>query len=693
MARSAGPEAYRADGRKLDRLRLAKGWTKPGLSTKARVNHKTLNRALRGERTTRKAICALARALQIPNWLELVNLDLEPELAGTLAETGPATIHAVPPASAQRNTPASRRRKTSGTLAPALGKRKRGLGSPVSLSAEDLLQELAAEATRAVEADSCSIFMWDDDAALYVLRESESPLLKPFLGRLFLDHTVNARSPKCGITNRCASTAALQLVTDVHEDPAWSQNDHCELPADQLRSLIAVPIAWQLPSGFSPPRATVTEQRPRGILRVVRSKAKPPFRTEHGGLLDLLQNDYSPTLSTSESFARLMSVGLTLSTEEMCRRATEILGQLVRAKGCSIFLLDDLRPDVNGQRTYRCFGSTGLHVWGTRHSRRPVDLHEAMYTVPLEEREHLTAFVISKKRNVVIDDVQVFDFERELEMVRKPGSGNYCETFAPEPAKRSGPFMAAPLFFRERFDPSFPALGAIRVARPAGSQPFGEAEQRRFFALAEQLAKAILRSRYHELLEAISLSPPDQPFERIAQRVVAEVPMLLGGSGCSLWLGNPKLEMKATFGRLEREFREGNIGAYDIRDKKTRGMTGAVVASGEAICYNSIDERKRLAKEKGIVWSGRTQCEIDVGPENVKAGPIKLAVVPIVSRGQAIGAIRVPKSAVQIPFSPEEDIPMLAAIGRHIGAIVGTNHEPEERGGRPRAKRRPRRKR
>ncbi len=92
MARRSGPEAYRTDGRKIDRLRLEKGWTKSVLSTKAGINPSTLNRALRGERMRIEMIRALAGALQVSNWLELVNLDLEPELALTVAKAAPATV-------------------------------------------------------------------------------------------------------------------------------------------------------------------------------------------------------------------------------------------------------------------------------------------------------------------------------------------------------------------------------------------------------------------------------------------------------------------------------------------------------------------------------------------------------------------------------------------------------------------------
>lgn len=530
---------------------------------------------------------------------------------------------------------------------------------PTSVSLEDLVHEIVERARAQVDADAASIFVWDDDAGLYVLRDSTK--LTPFIRRTFLDHT-REEKPGCGITTRCVINGRSYLSRSVLNDPWWSanleprdvrKNEHCELARDEIGSVIVVPL-WN-------------GEKLLGVVRVVRRIDKAPFESEHLKDLEGMADGYAPILAEVSSFAHLMNVGLTLSVQEMCKRAVQVLKQLVSAKGCSIFLLESEGPDAMHSR-YRCVASTGLQVvHGPVYvGSNRIDAREAFYELPGDYHQgHLTAYVLAMKRNVVIDDLGTYDFQRELGITRQRGGGKFSEVFHERPLMGSDPFMAAPLFFHERFDPSFPALGVVRAARQVGAPAFAPSEQRRFFAFVDQLGKAILRTRYHDLLTRLSLTPLDGPLENLLRDIVREVPRLLGGKGCSIFLGTEKLEMRATHGELEGRFKKNQIKPYNLNSPVGRGLTGAAAVEKRSIVYNSSYERDVLKKE-GIVDSGRREYEIQEQPHGP---PGRLAAVPIMAQDRAIGVLRIPKTSIQSPFT-RDDIAMLERIGRHVGAVV-----------------------
>jgi GAF domain-containing protein len=565
--------------------------------------------------------------------------------------------------------------------------RMQSSGVPSSLSAEDLLQELANRARDEVSAYACSIYMRDDDA--YVLQESTT--LTPFLGRSVLDQTRDMNKPRCGITAWCATMGRSHLSPDVRRDEKWSsfgrtppdisRREHCELPARELGSVLVVPInRSESPDADGASSSRVTSwPGPLGVLRVVRRTTDGAFTREDQHKLEELADEFRTTLTESQSFARLMDVGLTLNVSEMCKRASRVLAHLIQAKGVSIFLLDESKE--KRQLTYRCRGTTGLQIRSA--SPRLLGPEEAVYELPRDASVQLTAYVAQHKRNVMIDDIYTYDFEGELGINRKRGPGKYGERFWGDPSKGSGPVMMAPLLFHERFD-DFPAMGVLRASRPEGGPRFQPAEQRRFLALADRLAKAILRSRYHELLQDIALG--QQPVEAIMAKVVSEVPKLLGGKGCSVFVGNPILEMAATSGSLEQKFAARAIAPYDVRNAKRRGITGAAVVRKETILYNSLEDRKALSCD-GIEGSGRNLCEIRENP------PKRLIVVPLLAGTECMGALRIPKTSSQARFS-SEDVALLENIGRHLGVLLAnarrlrksdardTDHDAREAQGR-----------
>lgn len=527
---------------------------------------------------------------------------------------------------------------------------------------EDLLYRIVVEANTSVTGDACSIFLWDDEAGCFVLREST--VMTPFIGKYSLDHTRNAEKERSGITTGVAITGKAYLSPDVRQDSKWSWSglseqdlpssktpEHCEIPARDLLSIIAVPIKSE-------------EGEVAGVLRVLRRRGKEPFSPADRQQVEDLVGSYSRLIFGTLSLGKLIEIGCILNLKELCQKAVELLTKMVAGKGCSIFLLNE-ENSTREVKIYCCEATTGLEqALGEGSYKCLDDPARVYYEVPGEANRHLTAFVAHKKRNVVIEDLHSCDFEREFGIQRTGGSGKNSEAFSRSGARiATGPLMATPLFFREKFDPDTPAMGVIRVTRPHGDAPFGLGEQRRFFSFAEKLSKTILQARYISLLKDLSTAEGrDEKF----QKVVSEVPKLIGGKGCSVFVGTDRLEMKATFGALEEKFAMGRVLPYDLSNRDVCGFTGAASLEKRPVLWNDAVERKGLEKE-GIRSSGRQECEVAETP------PARFLVVPILAGERSVGVIRIAKTRTESPFS-SNDLSMLESIAGHLGRLIQANN-------------------
>jgi class 3 adenylate cyclase len=291
---------------------------------------------------------------------------------------------------------------------------------------------------------------------------------------------------------------------------------------------------------------------------------------------------------------------------------------------------------------------------------------DAVYVLPEERRSHVTAWVAAAKRNLVVEDMTRFEFSA-LGIERPHGRGKSAELPLTGGAEvPTGPFMAAPLWFRERLDQDTPAMGVIRVTRALGDPPFEALEQRRFFAFADKLSKTIRQARYVALLNELSASTETRDkFDAVAR----EVPRLIGGKGCSIFVGRDVLEMKATSGALEETCRAGSAPRYDATAPYRGGYTVAAALFRQEVLWNDPAERTRLERERGWRGSGQLECEIGQRP------PFRFLAVPILAHAHHSGVIRVPKSESEGPFSASDRL-MLRSIADHLGRLM----ESEERG-------------
>ena len=469
---------------------------------------------------------------------------------------------------------------------------------------EDLLYDFVGKANQGLRGDGCSIFLWDTDAERYVLRAST--VMTPFIGMYALDHTRNVELDRCGITTRVVVRGEPYLAEDVRDCRFWteyhrdskrsrqaSKTEHCEVDRKELLSLIAVPL----------PAQQHYHNLPLGVVRVVKKRdTKEPFRENDRDTLSNLVANYSTSISGALSLGKLIEIGSILHEEELCQKAVELLAEMVQGKGCSIFLLDQ-DSSQEDRSIYSCVATTGLAKHTGNGVYEAIEDHKsALYEIPEDyDAGHLTAYVIRHKRNIVIKDLRDLDssdFRKEFGISRPRGVGKFSEIHYTKPVegKGTGPFMATPILFRERFYPQMRAAGVIRLTRQQGGDGFDPFEQRRFFSFAEELSNAILHCRYIALMNKLS---PAKPEEELYENVVAEVPQLIGRQGCSVFVSAadpPKLEMKATSGRLKQLLTRGEIQPYDLDDENNRGYTGAVVFFNRAICFNDDKEKAKLPK-------------------------------------------------------------------------------------------------
>jgi class 3 adenylate cyclase len=528
---------------------------------------------------------------------------------------------------------------------------------------EDLLYKVVFEANELVSGDGCSIFLWDKELGRFVLREST--IMTPFIGKYSLDHTKDPRKARVGITTLAAIRGETYLSTDVRKDSNWSfgkaikkrvlpetrKSEHCEAEHSDLLSLIVVPI-----------KNLAGEMR--GVLRVIRKRDKQGFGREDQKKIESFVDSYAKDILGALSLGKLIEMGSVLNLEALCQQAVNLLKLLVNGRGCSIFLLDEQKSTAD-RYIYRCTATTGLEAKDEAGNYVQItDPGEAVYTIPEDvELGRITAYMISNKRNLVIKDLHTCDFEKEFGRKRSVGLGKYSEGHSKKGVRtETGPSMSTPLFFRERFDPETPAMGCIRLTRPRNDPPFQSDEQRRFFAFAEKFAKTILQLRYIQLLNDLSAASAESDMDEQFRRVVTEVPKLIGGKGCSLFVGHPTLKMRATSGRLEQKLKLGQIQSYDPSNEQQRGFTGAVAFHKEPIRFNNKEEMAAYAK-RGIKNSNRDECETEA--------PSKFLAVPIIGGDRAEGVIRVPKTAEESPFS-SDDQNMLMSIAGHLGQIIQT---------------------
>ncbi len=530
---------------------------------------------------------------------------------------------------------------------------------------EDLLYKIVVEANHLVNGDGCSVFLWDKELGRFVLREST--VMTPFIGKYSLDHTKDPTKARVGITTLAAISGQTYFCADVRKDRNWSfgkdrksqplvqvrKEEHCEAEHADLLSLIVVPLKNK-------------RGQTRGVLRVIRKRDRESFSREDQKKIEDLVNSYARDILGALSLGKLLEMGSVLNLEELCQQAVDLLKLLVNGRGCSIFLLDE-RPSVPGRYIYQCVATTGLeakHEDGTY--TQITNPREAVYMIPEDvDLGRITAYMIFKKRNLVIDDLHTCNFEKEYGRKRSAGIGKYSERHLNKDGRtETGPSMSTPLFFRERFDPETPAMGCIRLTRPRNDPPFRDDEQRRFFAFAEKFARTILQLRYIQLLNDLSAASAECDLNEQFRRVVAEVPKLIGGKGCSLFVGYPILEMKATSGRLEQKLKQNEIGPYAQQDEQTRGFTGAVAFSKKPIRFNNEEEMAAYA-ERGIRNSNRDECETEA--------PSKFLAVPIIEGDRGVGVIRVPKTATESPFSTDDEN-MLMSIAAHLGQIIQTTN-------------------
>lgn len=296
------------------------------------------------------------------------------------------------------------------------------------------------------------------------------------------------------------------------------------------------------------------------------------------------------------------------------------LQELIPGTACSIFIVDP-NKDV-------------LRMVGSSDIERK-DFEKATY----ERCEGKTGYVFGTGKFLCLkNENNPNEIAKYPKLVPKgPNKGKPSER-----KESSGPFMA------ETIKIGGDVIGVIRAPAydPEAKNEFSDREQEVFKTFAETLAEIIeignLIEQRNALIDILDISE-QKDMNSLLKKVVNEVPRIVGGGGCSVFLeegkdenGNKKFMLKNTtsdnpkFKGLinQRFYVEGG-----------KGLTAWVATVKRAIYVDDINKpseiNRKINEDEPPAIHTPSVCEIE------DAGPLLLA--PIKYRDNLIGVIRIPR--------------------------------------------------
>ena len=594
---------------------------------------------------------------------------------------------------------------------------KNNTDDKTSISLEQILGAFVIEINNAVgkmsdedENSACSIFLYDHRRDAYVLRAST--LGTPFLGKDCLDYNEKKLKAykdgkkkvdedwkkkvgedwekKVGLTvtaifsGETVISKGNKIIKDERASSYGKTNEKikesmidkfCEFYAYEICSLIAAPIF------FNPHKKP--DDKPDGVVRVVRKTGYnvPSFSKDDKIKLESLIENKKTTIQSSAFLANLIELGSHIDIHSLCKQSAEVLRDILRGKGCSIFLIDEDIQE-HEKKTYRCFGTTGLSVedCNTReeHTRIEDPFNDSRtfykyYPNKSDPESSITVGVIRARICVFIDNAYDIDdnniFPGGCRIERKPGHGQCSEYFEAKGVyQKSHSILYAPMFYRDPDNTDIDVLGVVRVSRPKDLGPFSTIERHLFVSMVESLSKAINFTRLVEFIDKVAQK---KGAEELYKYVVENIPKFVGARDCALLLKDgDQLKHEAVWKKGKAEFRPEDYKPYDLKNEKERGYTGFVAVARESLLFNGEEEREEVkVKASHSEKSGEE--------------PYRFLGVPVrVNPEGDVGAVlRVCKDENSSRLT-EEDEQVLVLIGRriwpHIKEIVRLEEEEEK---------------
>jgi hypothetical protein len=495
---------------------------------------------------------------------------------------------------------------------------------------------------------ACSIFLYDSKRDGFILRAST--LGSPYLGTAQIDlgHSKREKFDKnetnVGLTAtaiwKCQSILCVDLEKDdrfsgydktTEENQTYRRSHYCEYPNDTISSIIIVPIYFGVGS------------LPSGVLRIVRTnRCEIKFTEKDLANIEEKIDRKIKDINSKIFLSQLIELGSYMEITDLCERAVKALRDILGAKGCSVFILDDDDFDIsedsdfdiqegqtinllNKDLTYKCYGTTGL-ARGTQNTKyvnidSPISDESSWYTLKKEEKApqtgsnipemSITMGVVRARTCAFIDNLHESDkkkyntaiselFPDGFKIKRKEGRGKVSEKFEDESGQYlgTGNILYAPMFYGAPNDKFNNVLGVVRIQKPQGADNLFSKEDRHLFvSLVEHLSKAINFARLVEFLDNVS-KIKNSKF--LYTYIIRNIPKFINLSDCALLVADPN--DKHIFS-VQAEWKEGkitykpDIPKYNIKNPSERGFSGWVAWERRILRFNSPDELTQIMKE------------------------------------------------------------------------------------------------
>ena len=481
---------------------------------------------------------------------------------------------------------------------------------------------------------ACSIFLYDHQKDAYILRASTKST--PYLGIARVDISNKERivpqkeADNMGLTAKSLIKCDHIICNNIRTDRFFScykmddakyaeylDTHYCEFTRSEIRSVLLIPFF-------------LSEGKPDGVIRLVRSNEYPEDFSEGDvdQLNDLLE-DGTRNIRSGIFLSQLIELGTHLDIRGLCTQAAHVFKDLLKAKGCSIFLLDDpdFNPDMHeaisndSADIYKCYGTTGLiKIKGrSRESiENPLIDERAWYSIsdtankPNENKNpqamSITMGVVRARLTAFVDNIHDANnidnlFPENYRIQRKPGHGKICEFFKDKLGqyRNTQNIIYTPMFYTCSTDTNIKVLGVARISRIKEDGCFSLEEQHLFVSLVERLSRAVVFARLIQFVDTFSKI---KDRELLFCYLVRNIPKFISCNDCALILKD--LRDPSIF-RIWAIWEKGKVKyndqikdkdrEYHIHDSIQSGFSGFVAREGKALRFNGPDDLKKLKSQ------------------------------------------------------------------------------------------------
>lgn len=547
----------------------------------------------------------------------------------------------------------------------------------------------------------CAIYLYDFRRDMYVLRASTKPSRYLGIDELMISgdarkHHRDGNRNRIGLTVSTILDNKPKIYNNIlnceeyscfkmrpHDIEKWEQTHYCEFANDELWSFLGVPISFSEVSEDKP------AEPPQGVIRVVRNKNKEDQGVDFSGanakkLESLLKGELN-WIQSGAFLSQLIEIGTYTNVRSLCEKAAVVFRNLLMAKGCSIFLLDETHKpgrsrDVN---FYRCYGTTGLvtrdkadnfneikdpfekgYEFDKKHVQGSLTPPEMSFTMGVV-RARTCAFIDNIYDPASIENV----FPRMWMIKREPGIGQLSERFVIDGSyQEAQSVLFAPMFYCEPRNKKVDVLGVVRIVRHRGVEPFTSEQKHLFVSLVERLSKAIVTARLMRFMDNLSTIGDKK---KLFTYVVANIPKYIGATDCAiLQVRNGKLITVASWEKGETCYEPDNKVVYDLNDPDEKGYTFYVAKYGKPLMFNSKQDLKRQFSDESVM----PQHYPKSSPE-----PHRFIGVPMrLSSGKVGAVLRICKDDQSIRIT-QEDRQVLERIANQLRSRIEEFNQLESR--------------